>query len=68
MVRYYFWGVLAFFFRREVLKMIDWLASHLLEVLAAILCIAGLILLARWVVIRLRGSSPKEVTAVSYSD
>jgi hypothetical protein len=24
--------------------------------------------LARWVVIRLRGSSPKEVTAVSYSD
>ena len=68
MVRYYFWGVLAFFFRREVLKMIDWLASHLLEVLAAILCVVGLVLLARWVVIRLRGSSPKEVTAVSYSD
>jgi membrane protein YqaA with SNARE-associated domain len=36
-VRYYFWGILAFFFRNEVRWMIDWLGENLLAVLGVLI-------------------------------
>jgi membrane protein YqaA with SNARE-associated domain len=68
MVRYYFWGVLAFFFRREVLKMIDWLANHLLVVLGSVLCLGIVLLLIRWIALRYRGQGSREVAPLSCTD
>ncbi len=67
--RYYFWGILAFFFRNEVRKMIDWLGEHLLEILLVILLLAVTAIMLRWLLQRYRGASPaKGTTQVSFSD
>jgi membrane protein YqaA with SNARE-associated domain len=64
LVRYYFWGILAYFFRDEVRRMIDWLSDHLLEVMGAILAAFALFLIARWLIAR----APKRKAQVSYTD
>ncbi len=68
MVRYYFWAVLAFFFRNEVRKMIDWLGEHLLIVLGVMIAGIALVILARWLFLRLKNRSLKGKTEISYSD
>jgi membrane protein YqaA with SNARE-associated domain len=68
MVRYYFWGVLAFFFRDEVRRILSWLEANLLEVLGVILSIILLFFLARWIFSKLRHPSPEGKTQASFSD
>ena len=68
LVRYYFWGVLAYFFRDEVRRMLDWLGEHLLEVLGAIVAAFVLFFIARWLIARASGKSPKQKAQVSYTD
>ncbi len=68
MARYYFWGILAYFFREEVLQMIAWLHDHLIEVLGAVIAAIILFLFARWMLIRTRNQSAKGKTQVSYTD
>lgn len=56
-IRYYFWGTLAYFFRDEVRKMIDWLGENLFEILLAVLIVLAIFLIIRWYFKRLRGDS-----------
>jgi membrane protein DedA with SNARE-associated domain len=68
MVRYYFWGILAFFFREEVLKMIEWLKDNIIEVLGIIIAAFILFLIVRWMIMRLKSPPAKSKTQVSYTD
>jgi membrane protein YqaA with SNARE-associated domain len=67
-VRYYFWGVAAFFMRRHVLQALDWLKMNLAEILTGVVSGVALFFLIRWVVLRARGRAPKEKAAPSYTD
>ncbi len=72
MVRYYFWGVLAFFFQNEVRKILAWMESHIIEVLGSIVFGMVLFFIARWLFLRLRNPSrdraPDRETQASFSD
>jgi membrane protein DedA with SNARE-associated domain len=68
MIRYYFWGIMAYFFREEVLKMIAWLHEHLIEVLGGVIGAFILFLIVRWTLLRTRNQSAKAKTQVSYTD
>jgi membrane protein YqaA with SNARE-associated domain len=63
--RYYFWGILAFFFREEVKQMIDWLGENLLEVLGVLLAASILFFIVRRL-IKSRASDAK--AQISYTD
>jgi membrane protein YqaA with SNARE-associated domain len=65
MVRYYFWGILAFFFRDEVKKMIDWLGENLLMVLGALIAASILFFIAGRM---LKGRATEAKAEVSYTD
>jgi membrane protein YqaA with SNARE-associated domain len=67
-VRYYFWGWVAFFFRDEVLQILGWLESHLIEILGAIIAFFILSFVGRLVFARLRSQTPKSETHASYTD
>jgi membrane protein YqaA with SNARE-associated domain len=67
-VRYYFWGILAFFYRDEVKRMFAWLEQHFFTVLGVMLGGLVLIVIGRWLVIRLKSPSPKGKTQVSFTD
>lgn len=67
-VRYYFWGILAYFFRSEVRRMIDWLGEHVLEVLGVILAIGALVLLVRWLLLRGKGPAAENEAQVTFTD
>jgi membrane protein YqaA with SNARE-associated domain len=67
-VRYYFWGWVAFFFRDEVLQILGWLESHLIEILGAIIALFILSFVGRLVFARLRSQTPKSETHASYTD
>ncbi len=73
MARYYFWGWVAFFFRDEVLKILSWLESHLLEILGVIITLFVLSLIGRFVFARYNRSrtpnpSTERETQASYTD
>jgi membrane protein YqaA with SNARE-associated domain len=72
MARYYFWGWVAFFFREEVLKILGWLESHIIEILVAIIALFILSLIGRHVYARIKGrtsdQSPERETHASYTD
>jgi len=72
LARYYFWGWVAFFFREEVLKILGWLESHILEILGVIIALFVLSFVGRWVFARLRNrtpeQSPERETQASYTD
>jgi len=72
LARYYFWGWVAFFFRDEVLKILGWLESHLIEILAAIIALFILSFIGRRVFARIRSQapdqSPERETHASYTD
>ncbi len=66
-IRYYFWAILAYFFRNEVRKMIDWVGENLAGLLLAGVALLLLFIAVRWLVQRLR--SPADgATGVSYTD
>jgi len=70
--RYYFWGWLAFFFRNEVLQILGWLESHIVEILAVIIALFALSFIGRRVFARLRtqtpDQSPERKTHASFTD
>lgn len=67
-VRYYFWAILAYFFRNEVRKMIDLLGEHLLPILGILITVIIMIVMSRWLIIRFRSQSAKNKTQISYTD
>jgi membrane protein YqaA with SNARE-associated domain len=64
-VRYYFWGILAFFFRNEVRQMIDWLGNNLLEVLGGLIVASILFFIVRRM---LKNRTPESKAEISYTD
>jgi len=66
--RYYFWGWVAFFFRNEVLQILGWLESHLIEIIGVIVAFFILSFVARLVFARLRSQTPERETQASYTD
>jgi membrane protein YqaA with SNARE-associated domain len=64
--RYYFWGVLAWFFRDEVRQMIDWLGQHVVSILGGLILLLLLVLTSRWLIIRRkqRSSSPAQTDTI----
>jgi membrane protein YqaA with SNARE-associated domain len=64
-VRYYFWGILAFFFRNEVRQMIDWLGNNLPAVLGGLIAASILFLIVRRM---MKGKTPEAEAEVSYTD
>ncbi len=64
-VRYYFWAILAFFFRNEVRQMIDWLGNNLLEVLGGLIVASILFFIVRRM---LKSRTPESKAEVSYTD
>jgi membrane protein YqaA with SNARE-associated domain len=64
-VRYYFWGILAFFFRNEVRQMIDWLGNNLLAVLGGLI---GAFILFLIVSRMMKGKTSEAKAEVSYTD
>ena len=66
--RYYFWGILAYFYRDEVKKTLAWMEHHFFAVLAVLLGITFFILIGRWLAVRLKRPSPKGETKVSFTD
>lgn len=66
MVRYYFWGILAYFYQDEVKMMLSWLEEHFFVLLGVIVGVMALIVLSRLLLAKLKSRSPK--TQVSYSD
>ncbi len=67
-VRYYFWGWLAFFFRKEVLQTLRWLESNIIEILGSIIALFALSLIGRWLFVRLRNQAPERKAQASYTD
>lgn len=65
LARYYFWGILAYFFREEVLQILDLLKSHFNEVLLFFIVIAGGLLIGRWVLNRIRAGRKKTIDSLT---
>ncbi len=66
MARYYFWGILAYFYREEVKIMLSWLEEHFFTVLGVMGAVLVLIVIARWLVAKQKSRSPE--TQGSYTD
>ncbi|NDD62953.1 MAG: hypothetical protein EBZ36_03075 [Acidobacteria bacterium] len=58
-VRYYFWGILAWFFRDEVRRMIDWLGQHVIYILGALLLLFLTVIAGRWLLLRRAEPPPR---------
>ncbi len=68
MIRYYFWGILAYFFQNRVRMVLFWMETHILEIVAVMLGAILLFFIIRWLVIRMRGTSAKQNAQVSLAD
>lgn len=66
LVRYYFWGILAYFYHEEVKMMLSWLEEHFFAVLGVIVGAMLLIVISRLLLTKIKGRSPE--TQISYSD
>ena len=58
-VRYYFWGIAAWFYREEVLQAIKWLEDHFFVVIGAAVGLVVLFFIIRALVIYTRQRTPK---------
>ncbi len=67
-IRYYFWGVLAWFFRDEVRQMIDWLGQHVVAILGGLLSLLLIVLASRWLIIRFSQRSSNPATTDTIPD
>lgn len=67
-VRYYFWGWVAFFFREEVLQILGWLESHVIEILGGLIALFIVSFIGRRIFSRLRSQTPERRSEASYSD
>lgn len=67
-IRYYSWGIAAYFWREEVLLALEWLKAHFEEILLSLLALIAIVLLARWVILFLRTRALKNKTISSFTD
>ncbi len=65
-IRYYFWGILAFFFHQEVRALLGWMEGHLVEIVGVVLLLLLFAFLIRFVITRRR--TPKGKPQISYTD
>lgn len=68
LVRYYSWGIAAYFWRDQVLKAQDALKEHFFEVLGIMLAAIALFFIVRWVLSWFKSRSLKDKTEASYTD
>lgn len=68
LVRYYFWGILAYFFRDEVKKMLDWLGDNLLLVVGAMVVASILFFIIHRMTERAKERAAEAKAQVSYTD
>lgn len=68
MVRYYSWGIAAYFWRDQVLKAQDFLKEHFFEVLGILLAAVTLFFLVRWALSWRTNRALKDKTQASYTD
>lgn len=68
LVRYYFWAILAYFFRDEVLKMLHWLGDNIPEALIVVLAAVILFFLVSRMVERIKGRTSEAKAEISYTD
>ena len=68
LVRYYVWGIAAYFMREEVLQALEWLKAHFGEVLIVVLLLAALGIITRWIITYVRSRSLKNKTATTFTD
>jgi len=68
MVRYYSWGIAAYFWRDQVLKAQDFLKEHFFEVLGILLAAVTLFFLVRWALSWRTNRLLKDKTEASYTD
>jgi membrane protein YqaA with SNARE-associated domain len=66
--RYYFWGWVAFFFREEVLQILGWLESHVIEILGGVIALFILSFIGRRIFARVRNQSSERQSEASYTD
>jgi membrane protein YqaA with SNARE-associated domain len=67
-IRYYFWGIAAYFMREEVLKALEWLKAHFEEILVGILLLVAVCLIIRLLVLFIRSRALRNKTAASFTD
>lgn len=67
-IRYYTWGIAAYFMREEVLTALEWLKAHFEEVLLGSLSLLALLLIIRWIAKYFRHRALKNKTAASFTD
>jgi len=68
LARYYFWAILAYFYRDEVKKMLGWLEQHFLTVLGVVIGTVAAVLILRLLALRFNNQTAKSKTQVSYTD
>lgn len=68
LVRYYAWGVAAYFWRDQVRKAQGALKEHSFEVLGIMLAAIALFFIVRWALLWLKNRSLKNKTEASYLD
>jgi membrane protein YqaA with SNARE-associated domain len=68
MMRYYVWGIAAYFMREEVLQAIEWLKAHFREVLIVALLLVAVVFIVRWILIFFRSRFLKDKAAASFTD
>lgn len=68
LIRYYFWGILAYFFRNEVRKMIAWLEHNVLAILLVIVVLIVVSFLIRWLFQRFKSRPVNTATEISFTD
>lgn len=67
-IRYYAWGVAAYFMREEVLRALEWLKAHFEEVLVGLLLLIAAGFIIRWIAIFIRTRIAKSKTVSSFTD
>lgn len=68
MIRYYAWGIAAYFLREEVLRAIEWLKAHFVEVVLVALTLIAIGIVTRWIITFIRSRSLKNKPAASFTD
>jgi membrane protein YqaA with SNARE-associated domain len=68
LARYYFWGILAYFFRDEVLKMLNWLGDNIPAVLVALITAVILFFIIRRMMDKIKGRTSEAKAQISYTD
>ena len=68
LARYYFWGILAYFFRDEVLKMLNWLGDNIPAVLVGLVAAVILFFIIRRMMDKIKGRTSEAKAQISYTD